>query len=121
MQACRLASRIVLGAPLALLAPRARAEPAKPDEAASRPPDAAGETPMIHSQRGAGFGAQYGHVTVILVRDAQHHDPAALGERSHIAAVTQNQIAATLAALLGEDYPADVSKAGKPIADVLPH
>ena len=48
-------------------------------------------------------------------------DTAALGERSHIAAVTQNQIAATLAALLGEDYPADVSKAGKPIADVLPH
>jgi hypothetical protein len=48
-------------------------------------------------------------------------DTAALGERSHIAAVTQNQIAATLAALLGEDYPADVSKAGKPIVDVLPH
>jgi hypothetical protein len=48
-------------------------------------------------------------------------DTAALGERFHIAAVTQNQIAATLAALLGEDYPADVSKAGKPIADVLPH
>jgi hypothetical protein len=48
-------------------------------------------------------------------------DTAALGERSHIAAVTQNQIAATLAALLGQDYPADVPKAGKPIADVLPH
>jgi hypothetical protein len=48
-------------------------------------------------------------------------DTAALGERSHIAAVTQNQIAATLAALLGEDYPADVPKAGKPIVDVLPH
>jgi len=48
-------------------------------------------------------------------------DTAALGERSHIAAVTQNQIAATLAALLGEDYLADVSKAGKPVADVLPH
>jgi len=48
-------------------------------------------------------------------------DTAALGERSHIAAVTQNQIASTLAALLGEDYPADVPKAGKPIADVLPH
>jgi hypothetical protein len=48
-------------------------------------------------------------------------DTAALGERSQIAAVTQNQIAATLAALLGEDYPAEVPKAGKPIADVLPH
>jgi hypothetical protein len=33
--------------------------------------------------------------------------------------VTQNQIAATLAALLGEDYRADVPQAGAPIADVL--
>jgi hypothetical protein len=43
----------------------------------------------------------------------------ALGERAHIAPVTQSQIAATLAALLGEDYNADVPKAGKPIHDVL--
>jgi len=48
-------------------------------------------------------------------------DTAAFGERSHIAAVTQSQIAATLAALLGEDYLAEVPKASKPIADVLPH
>lgn len=48
-------------------------------------------------------------------------DTAPLGERSHIAAVTQSQIAATLAALLGENYNADVAKAGQPIADVLPH
>lgn len=47
-------------------------------------------------------------------------DTPARGERSNIAAVTQNQIAATLAALLGEDYDADVPKAGKPISDVLP-
>jgi len=47
-------------------------------------------------------------------------DTPALGERAHIAPVTQSQIAATLAALLGEDYNADVSKAGKPIRDVLP-
>ncbi|MDR3717662.1 MAG: hypothetical protein P4K98_02595 [Bryobacteraceae bacterium] len=46
-------------------------------------------------------------------------DTPALGERSKIEAVTQNQIAATLAALLGEDYRADVPKAGAPIADVL--
>jgi hypothetical protein len=44
---------------------------------------------------------------------------AALGERSQIGPVTQNQIAATLAALLGEDYAGAVSKAGKPIADVV--
>ena len=47
-------------------------------------------------------------------------DTAGLGERAHIAAVTQNQIAATLAALLGEDYNADVPKAGKAIGAVLP-
>jgi hypothetical protein len=47
-------------------------------------------------------------------------DTAPLGERSHIAAVTQNQIAASLAGLLGEDYNAAVKKAGKPIMDVLP-
>jgi hypothetical protein len=48
-------------------------------------------------------------------------DTQALGERSKIPAVTQSQIAATLAAFLGEDYAADVPRAGKPIADVLPH
>jgi hypothetical protein len=47
-------------------------------------------------------------------------DTKPLGERSHIAAVTQSQIAATLAALLGEDYNASVPQAGKPITDVLP-
>ena len=48
-------------------------------------------------------------------------DTATLGERTNIPAVTQNQIAATLAAFLGEDYVADVPKAGAPIADILPH
>ncbi len=47
-------------------------------------------------------------------------DTPALGERSHVSAVHQNQIAGTLAALLGEDYNAAVEKAGKPIGDVLP-
>ncbi len=48
-------------------------------------------------------------------------DTPSLGERTHIAPVTQSQIAATLAAFLGEDYNAGVPKAGKPIRDVLPH
>jgi hypothetical protein len=48
-------------------------------------------------------------------------DTQALGERSNVSGVAQSQIAATLAAFLGEDYAADVTKAGKPIADVLPH
>ncbi len=47
-------------------------------------------------------------------------DTPALGERSRIPAVAQNQIAATLAALLGQDYTAAVPDGGKPITDVLP-
>jgi hypothetical protein len=47
-------------------------------------------------------------------------DTKPLGERRDIPAVTQNQIAATLAAFLGEDYRAETPRAGKPIADVLP-
>jgi hypothetical protein len=46
-------------------------------------------------------------------------DTPPLGERSKIPAVTQSQIAATLAALLGENYNAAVPRAGKPIADVI--
>jgi hypothetical protein len=48
-------------------------------------------------------------------------DTAALGERMHVPAVTQDQIAATLAAFLGEDYGAEVPRAGKPIIEVLTH
>jgi hypothetical protein len=46
-------------------------------------------------------------------------DTPALGERHDVEAVTQNQIAATLAALLGEDYGAAQPRAGKPIRAVL--
>jgi hypothetical protein len=48
-------------------------------------------------------------------------DTQPLGERAKIAPVTQSQIAATLAAFLGQDYDAAVPKAGKPIGDVLAH
>jgi hypothetical protein len=48
-------------------------------------------------------------------------DTPPLGERMNVRAVSQNQIAATLAALLGENYPRDVPKAGQPIGDVLRH
>jgi hypothetical protein len=47
-------------------------------------------------------------------------DTRPLGEREKVGKVQQNQIAATLAALLGEDYRAEVKQAGKAIADVLP-
>ena len=46
-------------------------------------------------------------------------DTRALGERNHGPAVTESQIAATVADLLGEDYHASVPKSGQPIADVL--
>lgn len=48
-------------------------------------------------------------------------DTPPLGERANIPAVTQSQIAATLAALLGEDYPKAVTKAGAPISGALRH
>jgi hypothetical protein len=46
-------------------------------------------------------------------------DTPALGEREQARPVTESQIAATVAALLGEDYHAAVPRAGAPIADVL--
>jgi Metalloenzyme superfamily len=46
-------------------------------------------------------------------------DTAPLGERTHTAAVTQAQIAATLAAFVGKDYHHDVQKAALPIAGML--
>jgi hypothetical protein len=48
-------------------------------------------------------------------------DTPALGERKNTGRVTQSQIAATLAAFLGEDYQADVPGAGSVIRDVLPN
>jgi hypothetical protein len=44
-------------------------------------------------------------------------DTPPLGERKDVPEVTQDRIAATLAALLGENYCAAVPKAGKPIDD----
>ncbi len=46
-------------------------------------------------------------------------DTAPLGERRMSTPVTESQIAATVAAALGEDYNAEVAKVGKPIEDVL--
>ena len=46
-------------------------------------------------------------------------DTPARGERHHIAAVKQAQIAATIAALLGEDFRSTVPKAAPPFLDLL--
>jgi hypothetical protein len=47
-------------------------------------------------------------------------DTPSLGERKNCDRVTQSQVAATLAALLGEDYHADVPQSGEPVHDALP-
>ncbi len=46
-------------------------------------------------------------------------DTAALGERSHVAPVTQAQIAATVAAFVGKDYRAATPQAAPSILSVL--
>ncbi len=46
-------------------------------------------------------------------------DTQPLGERTNCATVTQSQIAATIAALLGEDFRAAVPQAAPPITDVI--
>jgi hypothetical protein len=46
-------------------------------------------------------------------------DTPALGERRNVSPVTQSQIAATVAALLGRDWKAENPAAGPPIADAL--
>jgi hypothetical protein len=46
-------------------------------------------------------------------------DTPALGERKNVERVTQAQIAATVAAFLGQDYPAAVPRAAKPIGAVI--
>ena len=44
-------------------------------------------------------------------------DTPPLGERKNVEPVTQAQIAATIAALMGKDYVKEVPKAARPIAD----
>ena len=46
-------------------------------------------------------------------------DTPALGERTQTEPHTQSQIAATIAALLSEDYQAAYPKAGAPIGDII--
>ncbi len=47
-------------------------------------------------------------------------DTPPLGNRSHVRTVTQSQIAATMAALLGLNYNRAVPHSGRPLADVAP-
>jgi hypothetical protein len=92
-------------------------------------PEYRGNTTLIFSpDHGRGEGAEAWKTHGEKVPDSKYiwmaflgPDTAALGERTHVPAVTQDRIAATLAALLGENYAAEVARAGKPIADVLAH
>ena len=45
-------------------------------------------------------------------------DTSARGEVENVGPVTQSQTAATVAALLGEDYPRNVPAAAKPLPDI---
>ncbi len=47
-------------------------------------------------------------------------DTPPLGERTRVAPITQSQIAATLAAFLGQDYRRAFPRAAAPLADVFP-
>lgn len=47
-------------------------------------------------------------------------DTPGLGERQMVHAVTESEVAATVAAFLGENYNADLASSGQPIRDVLP-
>jgi hypothetical protein len=96
-------------------------------ETAQSLPQYRGKTTLIFSPdhgRGSGLRAWRDHGKNVAGAEniwlaVLGPDTSALGERANISDVTQNQIAATLAALLGEDYCADVPQAGKPIADVI--
>ena len=91
-------------------------------------PEYRGKTTLIFSpDHGRGEGAKWtDHGTEIpssryIWMAFMGPDTSPLGERSHTAAVTQSQIAATLAGFLGQNYDVDVPRAGKPVGDVLRH
>lgn len=95
-------------------------------ETAQTIPEYAGKTSIIFSTdhgRGVGPEKWKTHTRTEHAEDIWMAflgpDTPALGERVNVSMVTQNQIAGTLASLLGEGYCVDVPKAGKPIADVL--
>lgn len=89
-------------------------------------PEYAGKTTLIVlPDHGRGVGAKWTDHGEEIAESAQTWmafmgpDTAALGERKGGPAVTESEVAATLAALLGEDYHGAVPQTGAPIADVL--
>jgi hypothetical protein len=89
-------------------------------------PEYRGKTTLIAlPDHGRGVGAQWTDHGESIPESKQTWmafmgpDTPALGERKQAAKVTESQVAATLAALLGEDYHAAVPKSGAAIQDVL--
>ena len=83
----------------------------------SRPTTGAAERPAENS-RGATDATDIDGAEMIWLAVLGPDTPA-MGERHNVPPVTQSQIAATMAAFLGEDYAAAVPRAAKPIADAL--
>jgi hypothetical protein len=80
---------------------------------------------VITTDHGRGAGADWKHHGA-KVRGAQNiwiavlgPHTSALGERASTGPVTQAQVAATVAALLGEDYAAAVPRAAGPIVEAI--
>lgn len=89
-------------------------------------PEYRGKTTLIVlPDHGRGVGAQWTDHGEMIPESKETWmaflgpDTPALGERIEADPVTESQVAATLAALLGEDYHAAVPRSGTPIADVL--
>jgi hypothetical protein len=82
-------------------------------------------TLIVLPDHGRGVGAEWNtHGTKIVASRETWMaflgpDTPALGERKQGPVVTESQIAATIASLLGEDYHAAVPASGEPIADVV--
>lgn len=96
-------------------------------ETAQSMPEYRGKTTLIVGvDHGRGEGEDWKNHGEKIVDSKWHWmaflgpDTKPLGERRNVPRVTQSQVAATLAALLGEDYAGAVPRAGKPIRDVLP-
>ncbi len=82
-------------------------------------------TLIVLPDHGRGVGAKWTDHGEEIAESAQTWmafmgpDTKALGERKNSTPVTESEVAATLAALLGEDYHGAVPQTGAPIADVL--
>lgn len=95
-------------------------------ETAQSMPEYAGKTTLIFApDHGRGRAPRLWREHGRTLKEAENiwigimgPDTPPLGERSNVETVTQGQIAATLAALLGEDYCAAQAKAAKPISEV---